>query len=95
VLARHRRLLRILGELRSTEVPLPPSLLTDVLDAVERAATRSVVRSALARHRVGSAVIITAAVVLVGAIVAVERFRLPSRRRARGRVEHSEAAGSR
>ena len=82
-LARHHRLLRILGELRSVEVELPPSLLTDVLGAVERAATRSVVRATLSRHRVGSAIGLGAAAVLIGAVVAVERFRVSTRRRRR------------
>ncbi len=88
-LARHHRLLRILGDLRREEVALPPSLLADVLDAVGRAATRSVVRATLSRRRVRSALGIAGAAALVAFIVAVERLRAPSRRRARAGLDRS------
>jgi hypothetical protein len=83
MLARHRRMMRLLGEIRSADVAMPPSLLTDVLDAVGRAATRSAVRATLSRHRVGSAIGLTSAAVLIASVVAIERFRSPIRRRAR------------
>jgi hypothetical protein len=86
-LAHHHRLLRVLGELRSDDVTLPPSLLSDVLVAVERAATRSVVRAALSRRRVRSAIGLTGAAALVALAVVVERLLSPARRRARRGLE--------
>ena len=74
-LARHRRLLRLLGELRSDEVAMPPSLLTDVLDAVGRAAARSAVRAARSRHRARSALALSVAAALVATVVTVNRLR--------------------
>ncbi len=54
-LARHRRLLRLLGQLRD-EVVLPPEgLLAGVLAAVGEAAERQAIRGALGRHSVAYA----------------------------------------
>jgi hypothetical protein len=80
-LARHRRMVRTLGELRSECVPVPPSLLSDVLDAVGRAATRSAARATLSRHRIGSALGLTTAAALIATVVVIERFRSPLKRR--------------
>jgi hypothetical protein len=86
-LARHRRLARLLGELRHDDVAMPPSLLTDVLDAVGRAAARSALRASHSRHHSRSALALSVAAGLVAAIVAVDRLRSRPRRLARCQFE--------
>ena len=78
-LARHRRLLRGLAALRTEEFVLPPSLLSDVLAAVERAATRSATRAALRRRGLWSALCLATAAVALGVAVRFDRHR-PRRR---------------
>lgn len=54
-LARFRRLLRLLHQLRNAEVAVPPGIVTDVLSALEDAANRRAVRSLLAGRRLAYA----------------------------------------
>jgi hypothetical protein len=68
-LARHRKLLRLLSQLRDEVVPLPDGLLTGVLTAVGAAAERRAVRAALGRHSIayaGGVGAALAALVVVG-----------------------------
>ncbi|MGA8297721.1 MAG: hypothetical protein WB770_11820 [Acidimicrobiales bacterium] len=50
-LARHKKLLRLLAQLRDEVVPLPEGLVGGVLAAVGEAAERQAMRAALGRHR--------------------------------------------
>lgn len=54
-LARYQRLFRILSQLAGDRAEVPPSLLSDVLDAIEAAAARTADRSALTARRVAYA----------------------------------------
>jgi hypothetical protein len=69
-LARHRKLLRLLSQLRDEIIPLPEGLLAGVLAAVGEAAERRAMRAALGRHSlayvggVGAALVV---LVIVGA----------------------------
>ncbi len=83
-LVRHRKVLRLLAELRSDEVSVPPTLLDGVLDAVGRAATRSAVRATRSRSRAVSAFGLAGVGVLVGIVVGVEWFLRRPRHRVRG-----------
>lgn len=51
-LARYHKLLRLLHQLRTTEVALPEGIVADVLTSLEGAAARSAVRSILTGRRV-------------------------------------------
>jgi hypothetical protein len=68
-LARYRKLLRMLGQLRSQAVDPPPGLLADVLEALDAAARRRVVRSLLTGRRIaygsGVAAAVTAATLVL------------------------------
>ncbi len=66
-LARYRKTLRMLGQLRFQPVDPPPGLLADVLEALDAAARRRVVRSLLTGRRVayGSAIAGAAAVAVL------------------------------
>lgn len=63
-LARYRRLLRLLHQLRTPDMELPSGLVAEVLGAIEQAANRRVVRSLLTGRRAAYA---GAAVGAVGA----------------------------
>lgn len=67
-LARYRRLLRLLNQLGAATVEPPPGAVADVLAAIEQAAQRRIVSSALSGHRLAYA---GAILVPAGAIVAV------------------------
>lgn len=69
-LARYRRLLRLMHQLRSTDVVMPPGVVADVLSALEGAAQRRAVSALLTGRRIayGSAV---AAAVGTGAVIVV------------------------
>lgn len=54
-LARYRKLLRMLGQLRSQAVDPPPGLLAEVIEALDAAARRRVVRSLLTGRRIAYA----------------------------------------
>ncbi|MGA3217435.1 MAG: hypothetical protein ABSD97_17325 [Acidimicrobiales bacterium] len=79
-LAKYRKLLRLLNQLRATRVETPPGAVADVLGALEEAAQRSVIRSALSGRRL----VYAAAIVSLGAaIVAVAVWRRGRLRRVR------------
>ena len=50
-LARYRKLVRLLQQLRTAEVEPPPGVVADVLGAIEDAANRHVIRSVLTGRR--------------------------------------------
>lgn len=64
-LARYRRLLRLLGQLRVERPQVPVGLVAQTLGMIEAAATRQAVRSILSRRAVG------ATIAALGALVAV------------------------
>jgi len=74
-LARYRKLLRTMHQLRFEMVPAPPGLLGDVLNSLEDAASRSAVRGALTGRRAayigGIAAAATAAAAGAGAAVVI------------------------
>jgi hypothetical protein len=78
-LARYRKLLRLLNQLRSYRVEPPAGVVADVLDALEEAAQRRVIRSLLTGRRIayaGALVLPTAAIV---AVAMARRGRLAGR----------------
>jgi hypothetical protein len=65
-LARYRKLLRLLNQMRAARVEPPPGAVSDVLGAIEDAAQRQVIRSALSGRRlvyVGALALPAAAIV--------------------------------
>ncbi|MHB1987550.1 MAG: hypothetical protein ACYCSF_06145 [Acidimicrobiales bacterium] len=87
--ARYHKLLRLLCQLRTSEIPVPPGVVTDVLSSLEGAASRRAVRSILAGRRVAYG---SAAVAAAGAgagLVAwtIARGRRPERARATQRAQ--------
>jgi hypothetical protein len=68
-LSRYHKLLRMLGQLRSQAVDPPPGLLADVIEALDAAARRRVVRSVLTGRRVAYSGGIAGAVALAAAVV--------------------------
>jgi hypothetical protein len=75
-LAKYRRLLRLLNQLRATRVEPPPGAVADVLNALEQAAQRRVIRSALAGRRLIYAGAVAAPTAMVVAVTVVRRGRL-------------------
>jgi hypothetical protein len=67
-LAKYRKLLRLLNQLRAARIEPPPGAVADVLDALEQAAQRHVIRSVLTGRRL---VLAGALVMPAAAIVAV------------------------
>jgi hypothetical protein len=67
-LARYRKLLRLLNQLRAHRVEPPPGAVADVLGALEEAAHRRVIRSVLAGRRL---VLVGAFAVPAAALIAV------------------------
>jgi hypothetical protein len=67
-LAKYRKLLWLLNQLRAARIEPPPGAVADVLDALEEAAQRHVIRSALTGRRL---VLAGALAVPAAAIVAV------------------------
>ncbi len=60
--ARYRKLLRLLHQLRSTDIPVPNGIVSDVLSTIESVAGRHAVRSLLSGRRVAySAAVVAAA----------------------------------
>ena len=82
-LARYRKMLRMLGQLRAQHVDPPASLLTEVLGALDEAAHRRVVRSALTGRRLAYGGGIAGALVIAGSALMVVV--------ARGRAAQPEA----
>jgi len=75
-LARYRKLLRLLNQLRAHRVEPPPGAVTDVLGALEDAAQRRVIRSALTGRRLAYAGAFAAPAVAIVAVTAARRGRL-------------------
>jgi len=74
-LARYRKLLRLLNQLRSYRVEPPPGAVTDVLSAFEAAAQERVIRSVLSGRRLVYAGAFAAPAAIV-AVTVVHRGRL-------------------
>ncbi len=74
-LARYRRLLRLLGELRRETVELPPGALAEVLACVGQAARRRAVRSALSGRPLAYGGGLAAAAAAAAGLVALGRLR--------------------
>ena len=74
-LAKYRKLLRLLNQLRASRVEPPPGTVTDVLGALEEAAQRRMIRSALTGRRLVYAGALVAPAVMV-AITLARRGRL-------------------
>ena len=69
-LARYRKMLRLLAQLRVERPAMPDGLLEGVLASIEVAAERQVIRSALARHGVAYAAgLVLSAAVATGIFV--------------------------
>lgn len=79
-LARYRRLMRLLHQLRTTEPAVPPGVVSDVLSSLEAAANRRAIRSALTGRRLayGGAVVAAGAVATGLVALALGRTRAPS-----------------
>jgi anti-sigma factor RsiW len=75
-LARYRKLLRLLNQLRSYRVEPPPGTVADVLDALEAAAQRRVVRSVLSGRRLVYVGAFAAPAAAIIAVTVVHRGRL-------------------
>jgi hypothetical protein len=74
-LARYRRMLRLLGELRTVDCDLPSGLVGEILRSVERVARRRAVRSALSQRRVAYISALGMGVVAMGAVIIFGRSR--------------------
>ncbi len=61
-LARYRKLLRLMHQLHTTDVELPPGIVSDVLAAIEGAAGRRAIRSVLTGRRAAYASCVIGAV---------------------------------
>jgi hypothetical protein len=75
-LAKYRRLLRLLNQLRATRIEPPPGAVADVLGALEEAAQRRVIRSALSGRRLVYVGAIAAPAAAVVAVTVARRARL-------------------
>ena len=82
-LARYRRLLRLLAQLRSERVALPDGLIAEILGAVEARAERQAIRSALAQRRVRATLGFCLGALAASGIVVLARARMGTRRHAR------------
>ncbi|MGH9304006.1 MAG: anti-sigma factor family protein [Acidimicrobiales bacterium] len=76
-LARYRKLVRLLRQLRVAEVELPSGLVSDVLTAIENAASRRALRSLLAGRRVayGALVLLAATGAAASTLVGLSHAR--------------------
>ena len=75
-LARYRKLLRLLNQIRSYRVEPPPGAVADVLCALEEAAQRRVIRSVLSGRRLVYAGAFAAPAAVIVAVTVVHRARL-------------------
>jgi len=75
-LAKYRKLLRLLNQLRASTVEPPPGAVADVLGAIEEAAQRRVIRSALSGPRLVYAGAIAVPAAAVVAMTVARRSRL-------------------
>ena len=74
-LARYRRLLRLLAQLRLERPAVPDGFLEEVLESISAAAERHVIRSALDHRRVAYASGLVASVAVASGIVLLARTR--------------------
>lgn len=74
-LSRYRALLRMLDQLRVSEIDPPPGLLADLLGALEAAAKRRAVRSALTGRRIAYGSGIAGTVGIAALVVLAARAR--------------------
>jgi anti-sigma factor RsiW len=74
-LARYRRLVRLLHQMRAAEVEPPPGVVSEVLEAIERAAERRMIRSVLTGRTMAYAGAVLAAGLAAVALVAMARTR--------------------
>jgi anti-sigma factor RsiW len=90
-LARYRKMLRMLGQLRAQQVDPPAGLLAEVLGALDEAAHRRAIRSALTGRRLayggGIAGALAIAVSALVVLVARERAARPEVHARQGRSE--------
>lgn len=75
-LARYRKLLRLLNQLRSYRIEPPPGTVSEVLGALEQAVQRSVVRSVLTGRRLFYAGAVAAPAAAIVAVTITHRGRL-------------------
>jgi hypothetical protein len=75
-LAKYRKLLRLLNQLRAARVEPPPGAVADVLGALEEAAQRRVIRSALSGRRLVYAGALAAPAAAILAVTVARRGRL-------------------
>ncbi len=80
-LARYRKLLRLLHQVRTTDVVVPAGVVSDVLSALESAANRRAIRSVLTGRRLAYS---SAVVAAVGAGTTLVVFTLARNRAERG-----------
>ncbi len=88
-LARYRRLLRMLAQLRAERPELPPGFVSGVLDALGEAAERRAIRSALSGRRVAYAAGLVAAALAAAGLVLAGRAR-PGRAARAGSAQAAE-----
>lgn len=74
-LARYRKLLRMLGQLRQDRIELAPGVLAEVLDSLGTAARRRAVRSALTGHPVAYGGGLAAACLAAAGLLVLGRLR--------------------
>jgi hypothetical protein len=74
-LARYRKVVRLLHQLRTTEVVPPPGFAAEVLSSLEAAASREVVRSLLTGRRVAYAGAVGGAALAAAGLVMLARAR--------------------
>lgn len=72
-LARYRKLLRLMQDLRSERVNPPPGLLADVIGALESAAERGAVRSALSGRRIAYGAAVAGTITAAGLVLLIAR----------------------
>jgi hypothetical protein len=74
-LARYKRMLRLLGDMRSVDCELPSGWVGDILRSVERAARRRALRSALSQRRVAYISGLVMGGLVMGALIVFGRSR--------------------
>ena len=86
-LARYRRLMRLLHQVRTVEVAVPAGIVGDVLSSIERAASRRAIRSVLSGRRLAYASAVLGA---AGAATALALLTLGRTRDDRSRLSEGE-----
>ncbi|MHB8440266.1 MAG: hypothetical protein ACYDD4_14070 [Acidimicrobiales bacterium] len=93
-LARYRRLLRLLGQLRDQRSSVPPGAIAAVLTAIERRAQKGAVRSALTGRRVAVIVGVAVSLTAAAATTVVLSLTVARPRRAAQRSDSATTAAS-